>query len=126
MTENKRFRMETIGDIMLPFIVDNSTAKKKSDTTTTYHTYETHRKEKCLELVDLLNDLSEENEQSKSIIDKLTLDNTKMKKVLNTTKKENEHIKNTIQEAYNNERTKLGQSVLKQLLETIQWPKPNS
>ena len=65
MTENKRFRMETIGDIMLPFIVDNSTAKKKSDTTTTYHTYETHRKEKCLELVDLLNDFSEENEQLK-------------------------------------------------------------
>ncbi len=65
MTENKRFRMETIGDIMLPFIVDNSTAKKKSDTTTTYHTYETHRKEKCLELVDLLNNFSEENEQLK-------------------------------------------------------------
>ena len=61
----KRFRMETIGDIMLPFIVDNSTAKKKSDTTTTYHTYETHRKEKCLELVDLLNDFSEENKQLK-------------------------------------------------------------
>ena len=61
MTE-KRFRMETISDTMLPFIVDNSTAKKKSDTITTYHIYETHRKEKCLELVDLLNDFSEENE----------------------------------------------------------------
>ena len=31
MTE-KRFRMETISDIMFPFIVDNSTAKSKSDT----------------------------------------------------------------------------------------------
>ena len=64
MTE-KRFRMETIGDVMLPCIVDNSTAKKESDTITTYHTYETHRKEKCLELVDLLNDFSEENKQLK-------------------------------------------------------------
>ena len=62
MTE-KRFRMETIDDMMLPFIVDNSTAKRKTDTITTYHTYETHRKEKCLELVDLLNDFSEENEE---------------------------------------------------------------
>lgn len=67
MTE-KRFKMETIGDTMLPFIVDNSTAKKKSDTITTYHTYETHRKEKCLELVDLLNDFSEENEELKQKI----------------------------------------------------------
>ena len=33
---------------------------------------------------------------------------------------ENEHIKQLIKEAYHNERTKLGQSVLKQLLETIQ------
>ena len=73
-----------------------------------------------MDMFDLLNNLSEENEQLKSIIDKLTLDNTKMKKVLNTTKKENEHIKNTIKEAYNNERTELGKSVLKQLLEAIQ------
>lgn len=73
MTENKRFRMETIGDVMLPFIVDNSTAKKKSDTITTYHTYETHRKEKCLELVDLLNDFSEENKQLKKENNELKL-----------------------------------------------------
>lgn len=72
------------------------------------------------EIVDELNSLAEENEQLKSTINTLTCDNTKMKKVLNTTKNENEHIKNTIQEAYNNERTKLGQSVLKQLLEAIQ------
>ena len=39
---------------------------------------------------------------------------------LNDLNDENEHIKNTIQEAYNNERTKLGQSVLKQLMEAIQ------
>ena len=34
-------------------------------------------------------------------------------------KKENQHIKNTIQEAYNNERTQLGKSVLKQLIQNI-------
>ena len=39
---------------------------------------------------------------------------------LNDLNDENEHIKNTIKEAYNNERTQLGKSVLKQLLETIQ------
>ena len=40
--------------------------------------------------------------------------------VLNDLNDENEHIKHTIKEAYNNERTQLGKSVLKQLLETIQ------
>lgn len=40
--------------------------------------------------------------------------------LLNDLNYENEHIKNTIQEAYNNERTQLGKSVLKQLLEAIQ------
>ena len=40
-----------------------------------------------------LSKLQKENEQLKSIIDKLTLDNTRMKKVLNTTKKECEDFK---------------------------------
>ena len=39
---------------------------------------------------------------------------------LNELHKENTHIKNTIKEAYNNERTQLGKSVLKQLMEAIQ------
>ena len=68
----------------------------------------------------LTSKLLNENEQLKSTINTLTHDNTKMKKVLNTTKKENEDIKEVIKEAYNNERTKLGQSVLKQLMEAIQ------
>lgn len=34
--------------------------------------------------------------------------------------KENEQLKNNIKEAYNNERTMIGKSVLKQLMETIQ------
>ena len=61
-----------------------------------------------------------ENEQLKQLINRLTLDNTKQKKVLNATKKENEHIKNTIKEAYHNERTMIGQSVLKQLLDSLE------
>lgn len=40
--------------------------------------------------------------------------------LLNTLYEENETIKQAIKEAYKNERTQLGKSVLKQLLETIQ------
>ena len=40
--------------------------------------------------------------------------------LLNELNDENTHIKNTIKEMYNNERTELGKSVLKQLLEAIQ------
>ena len=39
---------------------------------------------------------------------------------LNSLAEENEHIKNTIKEAIDNERTELGKSVLKQLMEAIQ------
>ena len=38
---------------------------------------------------------------------------------MNELAEENTHIKNTIKEAYNNERTQLGKSVLKQLIEVI-------
>ena len=40
--------------------------------------------------------------------------------VLNELVTENKQIKNTIKEAYQNERTHIGQNVLKQLLEAIQ------
>ena len=72
------------------------------------------------EMEDYLARLEEKNEQLKSTINTLTHDNTKMKKVLNTTKNENEQIKQVIKEAYQTERTELGKSVLKQLMETIQ------
>ena len=88
-------------------------------------------------------DLMEENEQLKSIIDKLIFDNTKMKKVSNSTKKENEQLKHEIEdfqellalkeqkeflkpiiqqieEARERERTNLEKSVLQQLLEQLQ------
>ena len=39
--------------------------------------------------------------------------------LLNTIYEENEHIKNSIKEAYTNERTQLGRSVLKQLIDGV-------
>ena len=39
--------------------------------------------------------------------------------LLNTIYEENEHIKNSIQEAYKTERTALGRSVLKQLIDGV-------
>ncbi|WP_296862660.1 hypothetical protein [uncultured Methanobrevibacter sp.] len=44
----------------------------------------------------------------------------KITKRLNKLSDENEMIRNTINEMYKNERTQLGKSVLKQLLEAIQ------
>jgi len=52
-----------------------------------------------------------------------TKDSENAKKIcdmLNELNDENTHIKNTIKEMYNNERTMMGKSVLKQLLEAIQ------
>jgi hypothetical protein len=63
-------------------------------------------------IYDSLND-KEYNAQFKVQREKLCL-------LLNELAEENQHIKNTIKEAYNNERTQLGKSVLKQLMEAIQ------
>ena len=119
MTENKRFTVKQRQGATIYSIIDyygelplsegmyyKSNAEKLCKWLNTQH--------------ELLNAFCKENEQLKSTINTLTHDNTKMKKVLNTTKKENEHIKQVIKEAYNNERTQLGQSVLKQLMEAIQ------
>ena len=40
--------------------------------------------------------------------------------LLNALHEENQHIKNSIQEAYENERTQIGKNVLKQLIEQIE------
>lgn len=70
-----------------------------------------------------LNNLYNENKQLKqqlseqaSQIDFLKDENKHMRNVLN----ENKKLKQTIREAYENERTQLGKSVLKQLMEAIQ------
>ena len=79
------------------------------------------------EVVDLLNDLSEENEQLKSknrgLQSELQIfkeDITHSNLQINKLADENEMIRNTINEMYKNERTQLGKSVLKQLIEAIQ------
>ena len=93
------------------------------------------------EVVDLLNELDEkyvdefalretlqqelqrseeENEQLKIRFNEEREKSLKFCRNIDTLTIENEHIKNTIQEAYHNERTQLGKSVLKQLMETIQ------
>ena len=105
MTENNRFEIGMLKN----YVNDNKTN----------YCYVLEVTSDAKHLCNLLNQLNNKNEQLKSTINTLTHDNTKMKKVLNTTKKENEYIKNTIQEAIHNERTAIGKSVLKQLLEQI-------
>ena len=68
------------------------------------------------EVVNRLNELNKENEQSKMMI--ATLRNIVLEN--EDLEKENQYIKNTIQTMLNNERTHIGQSVLKQLWEVIQ------
>ena len=68
------------------------------------------------EVVNRLNELNNENEQSKMMI--ATLRNIVLEN--EDLEKENQYIKNTIQTMLNNERTHIGQSVLKQLWEVIQ------
>ena len=61
---------------------------------------------------------------SQTIYDRLTGEfyegNSKTEKLLNRLNDENQHIKRTIQEAYQTERTRLGKSVLKQLQKTME------
>ena len=76
----------------------------------------------------MLNELNDENEELKSRVEylerKIDRERTSYQKQHEKweeeIQKENEYIKNTIQEAYNNERTAIGKSVLKQLMEAIQ------
>lgn len=90
--------------------------------------------EKCLARLDTRMDalawlemykmLSEKNEQLKQSLNKLLNDEQywekKAKQRITELEKENEWIKQTIKEALANERTKIGQSVLKQLLNRIE------
>ena len=73
-------------------------------------------------ICDELNALHEENEQlrKEKECDKQIFTKKRLHELLQQTQKENEHIKQTIREAYETERTQLGHNVLKQLLEAIQ------
>lgn len=67
----------------------------------------------CKRLIDLLNELHEENQSKQKLIH---LAANKIDNLL----EENKHIKHTIKTMMENERTELGQSVLKQLWEQIE------
>lgn len=79
------------------------------------------------QLCELLNTLHEENEQLKQRInvldDQITAQGIVIEGYQNRNQKlfdENKHIKQTIHDMMENERTELGQSILKQLWEQIQ------
>ena len=74
-------------------------------------------KTECIEDARLLQTIL--NELHDKYIDEYALRET-LQLDLQRVEEENTHIKNTIKEMYNNERTELGKSTLKQLLETIQ------
>lgn len=97
MTE-KRFRMEIIEGATLPFIVDNSTAKKQNDKITSYKTYETHQKDKCLELVNLLNELNDD----KILLTEFAQHNyNETEKIIKNLQKQNKDAWNLIRFIYN-------------------------
>ena len=78
--------------------------------------------EDVFELLDLLNSLDDENEQlrKENECDKQVFTKKRLHELLQQTQKENEYIKQTIKDMMENERTELGQSVLRQLWEAIQ------
>ena len=67
-----------------------------------------------------LNVLQNENEQLKQTVSDWSGSYDELFEDVKRLEKENEQIKQVIKEAIDNERTELGKSVLKQLLETIQ------
>lgn len=56
-----------------------------------------------------------------TITDDYLIDADGVVDVLNDYEKENEQLKNNIKEAYENERTALGRSVLKQLIDKMEY-----
>ena len=107
MTENKRFTLEEFGDRCVAH--DNG------------------RGMNTRQVVEFLNAYEDENEQLKSANAKLKDENQSLKNHIQMLQKhikrlENDNIKTyiLIKEAYKTERTALGKSVLKQLLEAIQ------
>ena len=71
------------------------------------------------EVGELLNALHEENQQYKQALNELKEIGDYQAQRIQELNNENTHIKTTIQTMIKNERTQMGQSVLKQLLEAI-------
>jgi DNA anti-recombination protein RmuC len=72
------------------------------------------------EVIPRLNELYEENEQLKTQLQTYKTGSALLKATMDRHRTENQQIRDTIKEMYNNERTELGKSTLKQLLEVIQ------
>lgn len=72
------------------------------------------------EIVELLNALNDENKKLKNKLQTYKTTNSLLKATMDRHRTENQQIRDTIKEMYNNERTELGKSTLKQLLEAIQ------
>ena len=70
-------------------------------------------------IVDLLNELNDENKQLKNKLQTYKTTNSLLKATMDRHRTENQQIRDTINEMYNNERTMMGKSVLKQLMEQI-------
>ena len=81
---------------------------------------QTRKENEQLKSSDTITDLETEIMNLKTTIQQLTNDNTKQKKKLNTAMKENEHIKQTIKDMIESERTELGKMTLRQLWRQIQ------
>lgn len=117
MTENKRFTIKEIDNFnygikVTDVIMDDGIELPQST------------------VCDLLNDLSTENDELRQELncEKPLFTKKRLHQENQQLTDEIQKIKNTIKEAYETERTELGKSVLKQLLnniEAIQWPNKN-
>ena len=65
-------------------------------------------------------ELSKENKQLKNKLQTYKTTNSLLKATMDRHRTENQQIRDTINEMYNNERTMMGKSVLKQLMEQIE------
>ena len=112
MTENKRFNVFDVDGTI--FLEDHKEGS--------YHIGKVENVDvNCLnDIADRLNELDSENTELKKVLQYETQMHNKWKTECITETQENNKIKNTINEMYNNERTHIGQNVLKQLLEAIQ------
>ena len=82
--------------------------------------YDNREEMGSLDVLDTLNNLSDENEELKKLIINKNQIQLKTLEELQKTQKELITIKNTIKDMYDNERTHLGHNVLAQLMEAIQ------
>ena len=94
----------------------------KRFTVTAYEFYDNGEPILGEDVCELLNELHEENMnlRNEKECDKQVFTKKRLHELLQQTRKENEHIKHTIKTMMENERTELGQSVLRQLYEAIQ------